>query len=207
MSAVDYSAADFFTIIMFYIADNADNFFTHQGNDFCCRDVYYIKDFNMQYSTTEFETLYIQCFPPAMRLAISLLHDEDEARDVVHEVFLKLWESDGIVENPNAYILRSVRNISLSRIRRLGVREKVRLKLMLEPPPDDFDYEFRNEEVKAAVEHLLTFREQQVVKKIYTEGLSYKDAADSLDVSVAAINKNIVRALKKLRTHFKTGKS
>lgn len=161
----------------------------------------------MQYSTPEFETLYIQCFPPSMRLALSLLHDEDEARDVVHEVFLKLWESDGIVENPNAYILRSVRNISLSRIRRLGVREKVRLKLMLEPPPDDFDYEFRNEEVKAAVEHLLTFREQQVVKKIYTEGLSYKDAADSLDVSVAAINKNIVRALKKLRTHFKTGKS
>ena len=42
----------------------------------------------MQYSTTEFETLYLQCFPPAKRLAISLLHEEDEARDVVHEVFL-----------------------------------------------------------------------------------------------------------------------
>ena len=160
----------------------------------------------MQYSTTEFETLYIQCFPPSMRLALSLLHDEDEARDVVHEVFLKLWESDGKVDNPSAYILRSVRNTSLSRIRKLDVREKVKLKLMLEPPPDDFDYEQRNEEVKKAVERLLTSREQQVVEKIYTEGMSYKDAADSLGVSVAAINKNIVGALKKLRTHFKTGK-
>ncbi|MDE6561227.1 MAG: sigma-70 family RNA polymerase sigma factor [Muribaculaceae bacterium] len=161
----------------------------------------------MQYSTTEFETLYIQCFPPSMRLALSLLHDEDEARDVVHEVFLKLWESDGKVDNPSAYILRSVRNTSLSRIRKLDVREKVKLKLMLEPPPDDFDYEQRNEEVKKAIERLLTSREQQVVEKIYTEGMSYKDAADSLGVSVAAINKNIVGALKKLRTHFKTGKS
>lgn len=161
----------------------------------------------MQYSTTEFETLYIQCFPPAMRLALSLLHEEDEARDVVHEVFLKLWESDVKVDNPSAYILRSVRNASLSRIRKLDVREKVKLKLMLEPPPDDFDYEQRNEEVNKAVGRLLTSREQQVVEKIYTEGLSYKDAAASLGVSVAAINKNIVGALKKLRTHFKTGKS
>ena len=160
----------------------------------------------MQYSTAEFETLYIQCFPPAMRLAISLLHEEDEARDVVHEVFLKLWESDVKADNPSAYILRSVRNASISRIRKLDVREKVKLKLMLEPPPDDSDWERRNEEVKKAVERLLTSREQQVVEKIYSEGMSYKDAADSLGVSVAAINKNIVGALKKLRTHFKTGK-
>lgn len=161
----------------------------------------------MQYSTSEFETLYIRCFPPSIRLAISLLHDEDEARDVVHEVFLKLWESDARVENPNAYILRSVRNTCVSRIRKLDVREKVKLKLMLEPPPDDFDYEQRNEEVKTAVGHLLTSREQQVVEKIYTEGLSYKEAAESLGVSIAAVNKNIVAALKKLKTHFKTGKS
>ncbi|MDE6786713.1 MAG: sigma-70 family RNA polymerase sigma factor [Muribaculaceae bacterium] len=161
----------------------------------------------MQYSATEFETLYIKCFPPAMRLAMSLLHEEDEARDVVHEVFLKLWEADVKVDNPSAYILRAVRNTSLSRIRKLDVREKVRLKLMWEIPPDDFDYECRNEEVKTAVERLLTSREQQVVEKIYTDGLSYKDAAASLGVSVAAVNKNIVGALKKLRTHFKTGKS
>ena len=138
---------------------------------------------------------------------MSLLHEEDEARDVVHEVFLKLWEADVKVDNPSAYILRAVRNTSLSRIRKLDVREKVRLKLMWEIPPDDFDYECRNEEVKTAVERLLTSREQQVVEKIYTDGLSYKDAAASLGVSVAAVNKNIVGALKKLRTHFKTGKS
>ncbi|MDE6290702.1 MAG: sigma-70 family RNA polymerase sigma factor, partial [Muribaculaceae bacterium] len=155
----------------------------------------------MRYSTTEFETLYIQCFPPAMGLAISLLHEEEEARDVVHEVFLKLWESGERVGNPKAYVIRSVRNASVSRIRRLDVREKIRSKLMLEPPPDDFDYERLNEEVKTAIRQLLTSRERQVVDKIYTEGMSYKDKAASLGVSVAAVNKNIVGALKKLRTH------
>lgn len=138
---------------------------------------------------------------------MSLLHDEDEARDVLHEVFLKLWESESRVDNPSAYIIRSVRNACVSRIRKLEIREKVKSKLMLEPPPDDFDYERRNAEVMTAIRRLLTSRERQVVDKIYTDGLSYKEAAASLGVSVAAVNKNVVGALRKLRSYFKTGKS
>ena len=161
----------------------------------------------MQYSTAEFETLYIQCFPPAMRLAVSLLHEEDEARDVVQAVFLRLWESKSRPDNPQAFIVRSVRNASVDRIRKLDQRDKIRSRLMLEPPPDDFEYEQRNEEVMTAMDMLLTSRERQVVDCIYSEGMSYKDTAESLRVSVAAVNKNIVGALKKLRAHFKTSKS
>lgn len=161
----------------------------------------------MEYSTTEFETLYTQCFPPSIRLAMSLLHEEDEARDVVQEVFLKLWESNIRVENPTAFIIRSVRNACINRISMLNTRDKIHQRIMLDAPPDDFDIEGRNSEVMSAVQKLLTPRERDVVDRIYTEGLSYKDAADNLEVSVAAVNKNIVSALKKLRTHFKTGKS
>ncbi len=160
----------------------------------------------MQYSTAEFESLYAQCFEPSFRLALSLLHEEDEARDVVHEVFLKLWESETKVDNPKAYIIRSVRNTSISRIRHFDVRKKVRMKLMLEPPPDDFDYEERDTEVLNALDLLLSFREREVVDKIYVEGKSYKETASNLGLSVAAINKNVVSALRKLRTHFKPGK-
>lgn len=138
---------------------------------------------------------------------MSLLHEEEEARDVVHEVFLKLWESDTRINNPMAYIIRSVRNTSISRIRMLDTREKIRQKLMLEPPPDDFDFEQRNEEVLTAMKKLLTSREQEVVAEIYTEGKSYKEAAADIGVSVGAVNKYLVTALKKLRIHFKSSKS
>lgn len=161
----------------------------------------------MQYSTTEFETIYNRCFPPSMRLAMSLLHEEDEARDVVQEVFLKLWESDIRIDNPTAFLIRAVRNACLNRINMLDTREKIRQRLMLEAPPDDQDFEQRNEEVMSAIRRLLTPREREVVDRIYAEGMSYKEAAENLEVSVAAVNKNIVSALKKLRTHFKTGKS
>lgn len=60
--------------------------------------------------------------------------------------------------------------------------------------------------VQSAVQSLLSGRERQVVDKIYAEGLSYKETAERLDVSVSMINKCIVSALKKLRTHFKTNR-
>lgn len=158
----------------------------------------------MEYSDTEFETLYRQCFPPAMRLAVSLLHEDDEARDVVQEVFVKLWESNIRIENPKAFIVRAVRNASLNRISMLDNREKICRRMALDPPPDDFSPQEQSREVYQAMDWLLTPRERQVVDKIYSAGLSYKETAETLDVSVAAINKNIVSALKKLRTHFKT---
>ena len=165
----------------------------------------------MQYSATEFETLYAQCFEPSFRLALSLLHDEDDARDMVHESFLRLWESRSRIDNPKAYVVRSVRNSCISRIRHLDVREKVRLKLALESPPEDFDpdeegFLCRDAEVLEAMDRLLSFREREVVDKVYVEGKSYKEAASSLGVTVAAINKNVVGALRKLRNHFKTNK-
>ncbi len=93
------------------------------------------------------------------------------------------------------------------RISMLDTRDRIRQRIMLDPPPDDFDIDGRNEEVRSAIHRLLTPREQAVVDRIYAGGMSYKEAAENLEVSVAAINKNIVSALKKLRIYFKTGKS
>ncbi len=158
----------------------------------------------MSYSCSEFHELYTLCFPPALRMAMSLLHNVDEARDVVHEVMLRLWESGLRVENPPAFVVRSVRNASLNRLESIETRRRIEQRLALDPPPDDFDPDERNAEVLTAMKILLTAREQKVMDKIYIEGLSYKDAAEDLGVSVASINKNIVGALKKLRTRFKT---
>ena len=160
----------------------------------------------MQYSAKEFELLYHQCFPPAIKLAMSMLHVEDDARDVVHEVFLKLWESKSEIENPMAFIIRSVRNSCINRINKLNNREKIEQRLMLHHPPDDTDISQRSEEVLLAVDVLLTSREKDVVEKIYSQGMSYKETAENLNISTSTVNKNLVSALKKLRNHFKTSR-
>ncbi len=125
---------------------------------------------------------------------------------MVQEVFLKLWESNTRFDNPTAFLIRAVRNACLNRINMLDTRDRIRRRIMLDSPPDDLDIDVRNDEVMSAIPRLLTPREQEVVDRIFSEGMSYKEAAENLEVSVAAINKNIVSALKKLRSHFKTGK-
>ena len=87
----------------------------------------------MPYSSSEFKTIYLRCFPPCMRMAMSLLHSEDEARDTVQESFLKLWETDMDVTNPDAFLIRSVRNACINRINSVQIREKIRRQLPLAP--------------------------------------------------------------------------
>lgn len=158
----------------------------------------------MQYSITEFEAIYHTCFPPAMRLAAGMLHDDDDARDTVQEVFIKLWESDVEVVNPQAFIMRSVRNACLNRISAADTRERFRRSYTLDEFDETFDIEAQSHDIQMAVQTRLTEREQQVIGKLFADGLSYKEAAQSLEVSVASINKNVVSALKKLRIYFKT---
>lgn len=138
---------------------------------------------------------------------MSLLHEEDEARDIVQEVFLRILESNIRMENPMAVIIRSVRNACLNRISKLDTREKIRQRLTLQSATVDSETGLNHEEVLSAVKQLLTPREQQIVDRIYSEGMSYKEASENLGVSEATINKHIVTALKKLRNHFKTCKS
>ncbi|MFR1241241.1 MAG: RNA polymerase sigma factor, partial [Butyricimonas faecihominis] len=44
-------------------------------------------------------------------------------------------------------------------------------------------------------------RAQEVIRRIYLEGMKYKDVADKLGISVATVNSILVRTLKKLRQH------
>lgn len=161
----------------------------------------------MRYSIPEFEAIYTRCVPQALRLAVSMLHDEDEARDVVQDTFIRLWQSDSEIANTDAFIIRSVRNACLNRISALDMQERFRRQLpLLDANNLNPDAEPAHEELKAAVEQLLTPRERQIVDRIYTDGLSYKDTAEKLGVSVSLVNKCIVTALKKLRNHFKANK-
>lgn len=160
----------------------------------------------MRYSPSEFESIYHQFFPPAMKMAFSLLQNEDEARDIVQGVFLKLWESDVKIEHPLGYIIRAVRNASLDRLKSLETQKKIQNRLFLEPPPEDLDLNQRFEDVHLAIQSLLTVRERQIVEKVFTEGKSYKETAQSLEITISTVNKNIVSSLRKLRNHFKTGR-
>lgn len=154
----------------------------------------------MAFDEEQFETIYKRCFPQALGLAVSLLYDREDARDVVQHVFASLWETRVPVLNPDAFVYRAVRNACFNRIEATSNRERIQRLYQTElDPPDSADQ--RLDELPMALAKL-TERERQVIHSVFDGQRTYKEAAAHLDTSVASINKHIVNALKTLRTHF-----
>ncbi len=160
----------------------------------------------MSFSLAEFEIIYKRCHPRALGLSISMLGNEDEARDTVQQVFASLWESQLKVDNPDAFIYRAVRNRCLNRLEQLDTRERIRGQYALLAQESDSSPGPLIEDVYNAADFLLSERERQVVSEIFEKGNNYKAAAANLKLSTSSINKYITSALKTLRLHFKTQK-
>lgn len=58
-----------------------------------------------------------------MAAALRLTSDSDDARDIVQEVYLKLFATDGwaAIDSPAAYVLRMIRNAGIERVRRARI--------------------------------------------------------------------------------------
>ena len=67
-----------------------------------------------------FEKLFREYFPPLMSFARKILVDEDDAREVVQNVFINLWEKRENIDlsiSLKSYLFTSVHNRSLNVIR------------------------------------------------------------------------------------------
>ena len=74
----------------------------------------------------ETEILFKAHYVAMFRLAMSLLYDEDESKDVVSDVFASLL-GDGLAirsDNARGFLLRCVRNSCINVIRHKQMRER-----------------------------------------------------------------------------------
>ena len=72
---------------------------------------------------SQFHKDYLSLAETLYRIAYYILESEEEARDAVQEVYLKLWETRAALDEiraPKAYCIRMVKNICMDRIRRAG---------------------------------------------------------------------------------------
>ncbi|MGN0570305.1 MAG: RNA polymerase sigma factor [Candidatus Fimenecus sp.] len=81
-------------------------------------------------STTEFEQIYLKYRNQMILVALSLLHNQDDAEDAVHEAFLGIanhMKTVGQIKNENDlrnYCLKSAKNASLNMLKAQSRREK-----------------------------------------------------------------------------------
>lgn len=137
------------------------------------------------------------------RYAYTLLRDNDEARDVVQDVFLNAWKKDKQL-SPAAmtkqYLYRAVFNTCMNRVR----REKVKLRYLQQRPVEDLTTSLSviEKELAAKIEQAIARLPAQcrvVFLKSRNEEKRYSEIASDLDISVKTVEAQIAKALRILR--------
>ena len=155
----------------------------------------------------DIELLFRTHYRKMLILANTLLHDEEAARDIVHDVFTSLLM--GKTERVNeAYLMGGVRFACLKRIRSLSVEESLKKLYSV----DCYDVEIEDwpdEEIISLLRKVIACELSEMTGRIvrmrFYDRLPYKEIARLLSVSEVTVYKHLHHAVdvirKKLKDH------
>jgi RNA polymerase sigma-70 factor (family 1) len=154
----------------------------------------------------DFKTDVLPIHNKLLRFALQILQNEEEAKDVLQDIFLKLWQKRdelGKVENLEAFAIRMTRNrcLDLIRSRRTISLEVVKKNNRIEEDSSDTDY-LENAEMAGLVKRIiaeLPDLQRTIIHLRDIEQLEYEEIAEATGMNVNAIRVNLSRARKKVR--------
>ena len=140
------------------------------------------------------------------RYATSILYDPDTARDVVQDVFLRLWKEprDKVESHVRLWLFHVCRNRALE-IRRKGKRMKKLEDTDLEQTLSDNLGPEHVAERKDSLEQILEMtqslpeNQREVVRLKFQNGMSYREIADVTEFTVSNVGFLLHTAIKTLR--------
>ena len=145
----------------------------------------------------------MQHYAKMLRVARTILYDEQESKDVVSDIFEGLLRGRTALlpESEERYLLTSVRNQCLKRLR----HQETRLRMLPATAEQAADAENEDERMADIVEFVigrLTEQEQRIFRLRFTEGYSYEEIASTESISRVAVWKHLSHALKEIKNHF-----
>ncbi len=153
------------------------------------------------------EKLFRQHYRQMYRLAVMLLHNDAESKDVVHDIFAYLLRSSQDLREDTAesYLLTSVRNRCMNVIRNRQIQERAERLYLLDLDTTITPTEQLEEELKAlykGIDQLEPPVCRNIIMQHFRDGITFKEIANRLNVSETTVYKHLRRALNQLRTHL-----
>jgi len=139
--------------------------------------------------------------------ACKRLRDEEEARDIIHELFVSLWtrhESFDVTANLAGYLYAAMRNRILDLITHKKVEEKyiVSLQNYIDHDFNYADHRVRERDLAVIIEREISFlppKMREVFELSRKSHLSHKEIALLLDLSEQTVRTQVKKALRILR--------
>jgi len=158
------------------------------------------------------DEIYKFFYPKLYVFAKSFLKVEDDINDILQDVFVKLWlsrEKIGKVETFNSYLFTIAKNAIVSYFREKSKDQKfeARVKKILVSAENEYNDELEYKDLKQNLESIidqLPDKRKQIFKLSREEGLSNKEIAEKLDISVKTVEDHMRHALRFIRKHLKT---
>lgn len=140
------------------------------------------------------------------------VNDHDEADDVVQEVFVKAYHALRSFRSESGlytWLYRISVNLSLNYLRRLKIRDFLRVDLILEEEDTETerpDEVLEKEEERALIEEAvkrLPEKQKAVFVLRYYEEMPYEEIAKILKTSVGGLKANFFHAVRKIEEYVK----
>ncbi|HYH14232.1 MAG TPA: RNA polymerase sigma-70 factor [Flavisolibacter sp.] len=153
----------------------------------------------------DFETHFHTHFEALHRYAFTLLKDSEDAKDIVQQVYIKLWEKSQDLEvqqSVKSYLYRAVYNQCLNKIRDTKVRSRYAEGIMQEKVEGVFSDETVVRETQNRINLAIESLPAQcsiIFKKSRFEEKKYGEIATELGLSVKTVEAQMSKALKVLR--------
>lgn len=152
-----------------------------------------------------FKQFFMSNYQRAMSQAVSLVRDEEAARDIVHDAFEQLYRlgrdlSDDEMRN---YLYMVIRNKSADHFRKLSVHDKyidyVRHFATKSETAEEHDN--RIDEVYGLLAKLSP-KTREILTVHYLKGMKYSEIAEGMDISESTVKKHIMKGLRYIRENI-----
>lgn len=159
----------------------------------------------------EFEDIFRQHYLRMINFARCMLNDDEEAKDVVSEVLTKVWNGTiHIDENRReAMLLTCVHNSCINLLNRRTIKERIHQLITLENSPSVIlpviDTPSYLDKIRKIIDTRLSPTDRKVITMKYMRNLKYREMAEELSVSEAAVYKHLVHAIKIIKDELRNG--
>jgi RNA polymerase sigma-70 factor (family 1) len=159
-----------------------------------------------QGDASAFETVFRNYYRQLRTAAFLLLKDEQEAEDIVQQLFLELWNRElykNVSTNLGAYLNRAIRNRCFNYLESKKRNAKAAENYLVEKQEITDTIPVQDEESPAILQNMLQQFPQQrlaALNLVYVQEKSYKEAASNMGITVNSLKTHLKLGLKALRT-------
>ena len=159
---------------------------------------------------SQIESLFKTHYTQMYHLALTLLFDEEESKDVVSDVFASLLSGKVVIraDNAKAFLLASVRHRCMNVLQHKQVHERF-ARLLIEDADtlisdNTVEEQMQMEELMRYVRENLSPMEQKIFRLRYLREMTCQEVAEALNVSRQTVHAHLKQSVEKIRKYFAT---